>query len=132
MTGFAQDVAFACRLAARNPRFYPAVFGIVVFCVGVTTAMSGVVNAQLFFSVPFPRSESLTLIQGQGVDKVSLLDAQAWKSARSFEVTSVAKESFCTVRFPDGARAAVVNALVRGDYFAMLGISPRLGRLLRP
>jgi hypothetical protein len=131
-----QDARYALRALRRSPAFAAVAVLTLALGLGANSALFGIFNAA-FFRMPagIPETDRLVRISLEGANQgrtylfstVSYPDfrelagaGDGLESLAAFTATNVAVGSPEAVR----ARAQLVSA----DYFAVLGVSPRLGR----
>jgi predicted permease len=131
-----QDLAFAVRILRRNPAFTLVAVLTLAVGIGLNTAVFSVVNSVLLRPLEYPHPERLVWLgdydPGVHRDMVMLSDFAAWRTAsRSYS----AKAAFSF------QQAAIVNArgafpaaavFAAGDFWALTGAVPALGRLFGP
>ena len=133
-----QDLRYALRTLRQKPAF--TAFAIVTLALGIgaNLAIFSVVNSVLLRSLPFPEPERLVRIHfsnpGLGLHGVlySLPELEDLRTrAGVFEsVTGTCRGS---VNMTGGARPERLEAILgSANYFAMLGVTPQIGRLFAP
>src|SRR5688572_2840230 len=135
MTGLAQDLRHALRMLARAPGFAAITVLVIALGIGANTAIFSAVHSLLLRPLPFTASDRLVALyekrpkQGRERNVVSAPDFIDWRAqSRSFERMAAWLGWTFTLR---GDQPEVVRgALVSGDFFAVLGVRPALGRLL--
>jgi putative ABC transport system permease protein len=107
--------------------------------IGASTAIFSVVNAVLLRPLPYPAPERLMWISAfsakKQIDKmvVSYPDFHDWRQqAQSFESIAGFVDSTAVLGGNTGEPERLVAAGVLGDFFAVLGIEPVLGRKFVP
>ncbi|HUI43363.1 MAG TPA: ABC transporter permease, partial [Terriglobia bacterium] len=137
MEKLAQDVRYGLRQLRRNPGFALVAVLTLALGIGANTAIFSVVNAVLLRPLPYPQSDRLVWIaevlpalkaelaggadyfdwrdQNQTLDRITAYDPVA-----SFNMTG------------RGTPARVHAAQVSANFFATLGVGPRLGRGFTP
>jgi putative ABC transport system permease protein len=139
MTGFFEDVAYACRTLRRAPGLVLTAVLSLALGIAATTAVFSFVNALQFKSLPFADPGSLVDIEetsttelcsgcAVGTSYPTLLDWQA--RAQSFSSIG-AYEELRMVISGIGEPERVPAGLVSVSLFPTLGIQPVLGRGLR-
>ena len=134
-----QDVVFAGRLIRRSPVVTLVAIVSLALGIGASTAMFTVVHGVLIQPLPYPDADRLVLfqrsLQGQPVAEhfaaPSCTDYRML--ARSFEAVACL-DRMTNIAFNltlEGQPRRVVAVPVSGDYFAVLGIRPYLGRAFR-
>jgi hypothetical protein len=59
-----QDIRYAIRMTARNPRFAAITLTVLAIGIGATTAIFSVASVALFRPLPFPNSSAIAQIWG--------------------------------------------------------------------
>jgi len=133
-----QDSRYALRMLCKSPGFTATAVLTIALGIGATTAIFSVVDATLLHPLPYPQPEQLVSIQddlsGVGGKDVGISVPEWHDLERSgiFEYVS-----------PLGGAGSVnltgasqpTRALFLGEapnYFALLGVEPRLGRAFHP
>jgi putative ABC transport system permease protein len=128
-----QDIRFGLRTALKNK----GVTGLAVVClaigIGLNTMMFSVTDGVLIEPLPYRQADRLVAVylnnkpQGIRRSNLSLLDVQDWKErTRSFSSIAALQYRNFTVSGGDADRYS--GAAVGHELFALLGISPQLGR----
>ena len=133
-----QDVRHAFRAVRRRPLFAAVVVGAVALGVGANTAIFSIVNGVLLRPYGWREADRVVVVwdsrPDQGRDRMRTTGPtyRDWKErATSFSAMAGMMAATWTVG-GDGAGPARVNGVqVDADYFAVLGIEPRLGRTFR-
>ncbi len=130
-----QDLRYAARSLARQPRYTLAALFTLTLGIGVNAAIYSVVNAVLVRPLPYAEADRLAMVwgsRGGDIEPVSPADFVAWRSdGRFFEglgATSDATYSLTGAGDPEsipGYRFSV-------DAFSVLGVRPMLGRTFLP
>jgi len=135
---FRQDVAFALRQLRRSPTFTAVAVITLGLGVGATTAIFSVVDGVLLRPLPYPNADRLVRVwhveakQSQR-DDASPANFFDWRERnRSFASIAGFQYYGHDVRGDDGRKTSINSWLVTEDYFAVLGVAPRLGRVLVP
>ncbi|MGE0462566.1 MAG: ABC transporter permease [Vicinamibacterales bacterium] len=132
MTTLANDLRLAFRSFRSQPAFTVTVIATMALGIGVTSAIFTVVNAVLLRPLPYDRPEQVVMLFERdprgATAQVSLQTFEDWR-ARLTTFTHLATFGSQTANLtgvgePDRLRAAFVSA----DFFAVLGVSPLLGR----
>ena len=158
MAHLAHDIRLALRGVRRAPAFAASVVLTLALGIGLATAVFTIANAVLLRRLPVADQDRLVVLAGRTADgrtddwPLSVEDGRAFaRDTRTLaRVTFFGYEGAVPkpVRAegvavggggPDGAPARAAGeitrlrrALVAGDYFAVLGATPVLGRTLRP
>lgn len=138
MPTFFREVHYAARSLRRSPAFTATVMMTLALGVGATAAIFSCVYALLIRSLPFADagriialSESHPQIRG-GIE-ATYPDYEDWKT-QQHSFTQIAAYSTLnpeTVSLvTDGRAQQVHRVLASGDFFSLLGITPRIGRLI--
>ncbi|HEV8393504.1 MAG TPA: ABC transporter permease [Vicinamibacterales bacterium] len=137
-----QDVRYALRSFTRTPGFTLAAVLTLALGIGATTAVFSVVNTLLLRPLPYPRADRLvrivehvpaaespsgTPVTTTGMNQDAFLwwrdETKTMDLAASMDAAATVSIGETTLRL-NGAR-------VSASLFAMLGVRPALGRLLR-
>jgi len=137
MTGFLHDLRYTFRMLAKSPGFTAVAVLTLALGIGVNTAVFSVINAMLLRPMPVPHPEQITVLAAQqeassdfqGFSYPDYLDIRSQASAFSdilaFRVSLVGLSI-------DGKGEHGVVSRVTGNFFAVAGIQPALGRLILP
>lgn len=131
-----QDIRYGIRMLLRNPGFTAVVILTLALGIGMNTAVFSVVNAVLLRPVGYPNPDRLVWLGDYDTflkrDIVRTSDFVEWREhTRSFSAMSAysrQQASLVTVR---GA-TNVTGVAVAGDFWAITGARPALGRLFGP
>src|SRR5262245_59551249 len=134
---FVQDLRFGARMVGKNPAV--AVVAVVTLALGIgsTTAVFSLVNAILLRPLPVSRPGELSALYGdrrgsEGVGDWSYPHFRELRD-RSGSFAGLAAQAGANLSVTIGDRAELLWAnIVSEDYFAVLGMTPALGRLLLP
>ncbi|MBA2303767.1 MAG: ABC transporter permease, partial [Acidobacteria bacterium] len=138
MSGLLNDLTYACRLLRRQPGF--AIFVVLTLAVGIgaNTAVFSIVNGVLLRPLPYGESERLVRVWGRfdpesGFDfpEFSLsapeyLDYQ--QHTTGLEAVAAFSPNSVTVGGPGADPERVHGAAVSANLFAVLRVSPAIGR----
>ena len=131
MDSLLPDLRYAARTLLKSPGFTLIAVLTLALGIGANTAIFSVVDAALLRPYPFPEPGRLvqvnSLARGQ-VAAVSPADFLDWqKMARSF--TAIAAIDRASMALSgEGPAEEVQGETVTGDFFAILGVVPALGR----
>ncbi len=138
MSAFLLDLRYAIRILLKNPGFTSVAVVTLALGIGANTALFSVIDAVLLRPLPFREPQRLVAIpavdaknpDGQGqVSYPAFLD---WRSqSHSFEGMSVWNTTSFTYTGGDQPES-VPGAVVSGNLFSLLGISPVLGSSFTP
>lgn len=141
MTNFFQDAKVSIRRLRRMPGFALTAILTLALGIGLSTAVFTVANAVLLRRLAVADQDRLVVLWGKmrqgGFEHYPLgfKDAQEFqRQTRSLaHVGFLAYEGAWPAPFQDaGETSRLRRALVSGNYFAVLGTPPLLGRALRP
>ena len=124
-----QDLRFALRVLARSPGFTAVVVLILGLGIGANTTIFSLVSALMLRPIPGVADPgSLVMVRGVPGDLgyPDLVDFRT--GARSLSQLAGVKPWAMDVRVGDETRR-VRGALVSSNYFAVLGVTPALGRV---
>jgi putative ABC transport system permease protein len=135
---FIQDARHGFRMLARNLGFTTVAVLTLSLGIGANTAIFSVVNAVLLRPLPYKDSNRLVWLsetdprERSGDMPVSPPTFLDWRSqARSFEALAAYSEGAFVVT-GRGEPEKVASAAVSGNFFALLGVRPALGRGFLP
>ena len=133
-----QDLTFALRQLRRSPGFAAVAVLTLGLGIGATTAIFSVVDRVLLRPLPYAQSDRLVRLRqvdGRQADEgdtspATFLD---WRDrTRSFERVAFFQYYGHDVKGVSGETTSIDSWLVSEDYFAVLGVQPRLGRVFLP
>jgi len=134
---FWQDVRYGLRTLRKSPGFSAVVALTMALGIGATTAIFSVVDAALLRPLPYPQPEQLVTIEddlpGGGARDVGMSEPEWQDLHRSgiFEFISPTwfdENNLTGSSHPERVRLLIVAP----NYFALLGVKPRLGRAFNP
>lgn len=141
MTGIAHQIRIAIRGLKRAPGFALTVTLTLALGIGLSAAVFTVADALLLRRLPVVDQNQLTLLQGETRDGHDSRIPLALNDVRDFERGSRSLGGVAFFAFR-GAVPAPIQAdnvvypiqlgLVSGNFFDVLGITPVIGRALRP
>jgi predicted permease len=134
----AADVRFALRTLRRSPGLALAAVLTLALGIGANAAIFSAVNAVILRPLPFAAPERLVMLWEENPEKgwheqvaapANVLD---WReSVPAFaDVAAYVAGSDATTLTGDGPPAVLRGAAVTGNFFAVLGVRPLLGRTL--
>ncbi len=132
-----QDIRYGIRTLARSPLFVLVIVLTLGLGIGANTAVFSVINSLLLrpLAVPNPEQLAVVAIKHEGnydPHPLSMLDYQDYrKNADVFSEMTGFLFGFVGISEGERAERATVS-YVSSNYFSMLGIEPKLGRLIRP
>lgn len=128
------DLRYAWRALWKSPTTTLGAILALALGIGATTTMFGLLNAVAFRPLPYPESARLVELWGnverQVVERrgTSIPDYLDWKAkSTSFDLMSAWSDGGF-IRYGSGAPERLNGETVAGDYFAVLGVEPVLGR----
>jgi predicted permease len=132
-----QDVRYGFRLLRRSPGFAAVALLTLTLGIGGTVALFSLLDAAMFKRLPLPNPEQLVSVivttpAGGWMSNVpSALFQELRREPRSFSGVLAFHQDRATIRWgADSERALVLS--VSGEYYATLGVSAFLGRLIGP
>lgn len=134
-----QDLRYGLRMLVSKPGFTLIAVFTLALGIGANTAIFSVVNSVLLRPLPYPNAERLMTIwedhrarNGPENEWTSPTGFEDWRDqAKSFDHV-VALQGWGPTLTGQGEPEQLVGALVSHDTFAMLGVTPALGRSFRP
>ena len=128
-----QDLRHAVRMWRRSPGFTAIAILTMALGIGATTAVFSVVDATLLHPLPYPRAQELVSVvddlPGIGSYDVGLSQPEWLDVQRSGIFDNVAPAWFDENNLTGASRPAQVRLMsVTPNYFAVLGVTPQLGR----
>jgi predicted permease len=132
-----QDSRFALRIFAKSPGFAAIVVLTMALGIGATTAIFSIVDATLIHPLPYPHAEQLVRLEddlpGVGASDVglSIPEFRDLKSSGIFQQVSI--KGGGSVNLTGSSQPVRIQfEPVTPQYFALLGVSPELGRTFDP
>lgn len=127
-----QDVRFAVRMLRRAPGFATLAILTIALGIGASAAIFSVVEATLIHPLPYPGAEQLVRIEddllGIGAHDIGMSTPEWQDLARSGIFAYVSPTWFDNNNLTGLAHPQRVSLeIVAPNYFALLGIPPRLG-----
>ena len=133
---FLQDLRYAARILRRDPAFATVAIVSLAIGIGASTAAFTVFNAVMLRPLPVPDPDRLVLLQPQRRGERFILFNPIYEEIRSRQTTlsgvfAANDTPYLKITFEDESAPAYLHAsLVSGSYFAVLGLTPHMGRLL--
>jgi predicted permease len=133
-----QDLRYACRMLRNNPVFAFVTLLSLTVGIGTNTAIVSVLNAVMLRPLPVRNADELFVIEPQDPETRSRFSYPAFEQLRQVMPQSTDLAAMSRIArmygFVDGKRESQTLGvqLVSGEYFAVLGVSPVLGRMLTP
>ncbi|MFL6513575.1 MAG: ADOP family duplicated permease [Chthoniobacterales bacterium] len=130
---FLQDLRFGFRALRKSPGFTLVVVATLALGIGATTAIFSIVDATLLQPLPYRQADQLVSVQddlpGAGAHDIGMSQPE-WEDLQHsgiFEYVSPAW--FDENNLTGSSQPARVRLLITApNYFALLGVQPRLGR----
>ena len=132
-----QDLRYALRMLARNPAFALVVILTLALGVGVNTAFFSVANFIVLRPLPVRDPGQLVVLAMREKATSEILDV-SYADFLDYRQETSAFSGMLAYRLGFDALAAenradhIISSYVSGNYFALLGIQPALGRLIEP
>ena len=135
-TDLPQDVRFAVRSLARQPRFTMTALLILTLAIGTTTTIFTVVNAVLLRPLPYEEPDRLVAVasvlesgeDSRSFDVVALSDLAEWRRhTRTFSSLGAFAYTQLPIRVAQQPHFPV-TALVDATFLPTLGVAPAFGR----
>ena len=120
----------------RDPAFAAVAIVSLAIGIGVSTAAFSVFDAVMLRPLPVAHPDRLVLLQPQHQGKRFIIFNPVYEDLRARQTTltglfAVSDSPFLKVTFDDEPAPTYLRAsLVSGSYFAVLGVTPHMGRLL--
>ena len=137
MPSIANDVRVAVRRARKRPGFTLVALLSLTLGIGANTAVFSLVNAILLRRAPIPDVERVVEIYQHQTNfdfsPFSIPDYVDFKRATAATFSQLSISQFTMAAHDEGEHvASLPGELVNGDYFPLLGLRARVGRLLGP
>src|SRR5262245_60792275 len=132
-----QDLTFALRQLRRAPGFAFVAVVTLGLGIGATTAIFSVVDGVLLRPLPYSQPDRLVRLHQVdnrlGQDDTSPANFLDWRDrSRSFERVAFFQYFGHDVKGASGETTSINSWLVSEEYFNVLGVKPRLGRVFLP
>jgi predicted permease len=134
-SGLWNDFVYVCRTLRAHRGFAAAAVLLLAIGIGGTSVIFSIVDAVMLRRLAVPRPGELARIVGivptrPPVSYYSFPEYEEWR-ARTRSFSSTFAETDLDLTLSDGPATMPVRAgIVTGNYFAVLGVQPELGRLL--
>jgi putative ABC transport system permease protein len=137
-----QDVRYAFRMLRRQPSFSIFLIATLAIGIGANAAVFSVVNGVLLKPLPFADSEQLVAVWGRfdpesgfnfpqfPLSNPEFVDYKT--QTRALQDVAAWRNISVTVGGPGAEPERVPAALVSGNLFSLLRVTPRLGRTFTP
>lgn len=137
LEGLAQDLRYSLRGLLRAPGFAAVAMLTIALGIGATTAIFSVVHATLLRPLPYSKPEQLFTVEddlpGMGATDVGLSEPEWQDLEHSGIFEHVSPAWFDENNLTGSSRPSRVRLLiVAPNYFALLGVKPKLGRAFHP
>jgi predicted permease len=137
MTGFLHDLRYTFRMLAKSPGFALVAVLTIALGIAVNIAVFSVINGMLLRPMPVPHPEQITVLAAQ---QEGSSDFGAFSYPDYLDIRSQANTFSDILAFRvslvglsvDGKGEHCVISRVTGNFFAMAGIQPALGRFILP
>ncbi len=131
-----QDLRFGVRMLLKKPGFALAIIITIALSIGANTAIFSIVNAVLLRQLPYQNPERLVVLweRQQDIEQESpsypnFLDWQ--EQSRSFEQMAIARRDSVNLTGVSEPERLICRQ-VSANFFATLGVTPKLGRTFLP
>jgi len=138
MTTVWQDVRYGTRMLVKSPGFTAMAVLTLALCIGVNTAMLGVLHRVVLKPLPFPDSERLVRIQvrhrasGRTDSELSVSEYQALiTESEAFESVAGYSDEIKNLSGV-GVPLRAFGTRVTQGFFDTFGVSPSIGRTFSP
>jgi putative ABC transport system permease protein len=132
LDALAGDLRFALRALRHTPGFALVAILSLALGIGANTAIFTLIDAVMLRSLPVSHPEEL--VQVTMGERGPVFTNPIWEQLRDHQTAFAGILAYSAFnRFnlaPSGEVRAVAGSLVSGNYFAVLGVQPTLGRLL--
>jgi putative ABC transport system permease protein len=137
MSALIQDLRIAVRGYLKQPLFTAVVVTILALAIGANSAIFTVVNAVLLRPLAYPHASSLVSAfqvnrdaQRRPLSPPNYFDLK--EQTRAFSGMAAYWSPSVSISGSDGAPEKVLAATCSNELFGVLGVSPQLGRGIRP
>ena len=132
-----QDVGYALRTLRGAPAFSIAAVVTLALGIGATTGLFTILNAFLFRPLPVSRPDELVSVATldhhiELPHGLSYRDLEDYRQNNAAFSDLIGFEPTGPVLNADGGSERIAVELVTGNYFAVLGVPPALGRVIAP
>ncbi len=132
-----QDVRFSIRMLRKSPGFTTVATLTIALGIGATAAIFSVVDASLLHPLPYPDADQLVSLRGDlpGVGTYDVgLSQPEWQDLQHSGIFEYVSPTWYDDNNITGAAepARVSLLIVAPNYFAVLGVKPKLGRAFDP
>jgi len=134
MDAFFRDMSFTLRQLRRSPGFALTTILTLTMAITANLIVFGILNALVFRPLPVAQPRELYQIQGQRANDLTI----SYPNYRDIRDRNRTFSDLAIVRLArvglgvSGTAQSVFGYEASGNYFAMLGVKPRLGRFFLP
>lgn len=133
MSTLVDDIRFGARALAKSPGFTLVVVATLAFGLGLTTALSSLIDQLLLWSVPAREANRLVKIEGAYSRTYPFF--RAYRDLNQvFDGVLASSDNLGAGLRPPGSRGVEIGNVeyVSGEYFQVLGIGAAAGRVITP
>ncbi|MGC4051986.1 MAG: ADOP family duplicated permease [Paludibaculum sp.] len=130
-----QDLRYALRTLRRSPGYTLTALTVLALAIGANTAMFSILNSVLFRPLPYREPGQLAMLwselptQSLREGRTAFLNIEQWR-AQSRTFTDMAFYDPATATITRSGQAEYIRlVLVSPNYFPLMGITPKIGRL---
>lgn len=133
-----RDIRFGLRILRKSPGFTATAILTLALGIGASTAIFTIIDSVLFRPLPVPNGDQLTVLAScQGDGPLQTQFSMPDLNDLSAETTNAFSGLLGYMPAYDGLSLSgkagrILTNYVTGDYFALLGIQPYLGRFIVP
>jgi len=136
MTTLLQDLKCGLRMLARNPAFSVVAVIVLALGIGANAAIFSLVDAVLLRPLPGIKDPGrlVSLWRMQKNDQFNHLGFPDYADYRdrNRSFSGLAADVYTAMSFSQGAPERIVGDVVTGNYFSVLGVRAKRGRLIAP
>ncbi|MGH9840044.1 MAG: ABC transporter permease, partial [Blastocatellia bacterium] len=134
---FGQDLRFGLRMLLKQPGFALVAVFVLALALGANTAIFSVIEAVLLRPLPYREADRLCVLWKSVPARNIEWDWTSYPTIRDWSEQSRAFEEMAVVLRPEGSEVSlqtndspekIQGAKVSGNFFALLGVGPLLGR----
>ncbi|MBN9657622.1 MAG: ABC transporter permease [Acidobacteria bacterium] len=136
LESFILDLRYALRTLRRTPGYTLTALTVLALAIGANTAMFSVLNTVLFRPLPYRAPGQLAMLwselptQSLREGRTAYLNIEQWRAqSRTFSDMAFFDPATATIT-RSGQSEYIRLVLVSPNYFPLMGITPKLGRLL--
>jgi putative ABC transport system permease protein len=129
-----QDLRYAVRSYAKAPSFTLTILTTLALGIGASTAIFSMVNGILLQPLPLPDPDALVYVNEVNVNPTPRTISVAWPNyldwrarSRSFTALALSREEPVTLTGVDRAQR-LRGRRITGNFFAVVGVAPAIGR----